>query len=303
MAFFSLPLMIPHLIRTVFTLLSLLPRATIIRTKWLSPVIQHKPSEKTVWKAVICSVVSLTTVLALVHVNTVIHPFTLADNRHYVFYVFRYTILRHWASKYLLTPVYLTCAWFCYVALCRPPTTGIDASHRDETSKTRTREKDLDFSAKTTKGRALKHVARGTTLSWLFVYVLATSLSLVTAPLVEPRYFILPWIFWRLQLPSAPPRSDDQFIDHENTDSGKSATSSNSSVLETAATPAEHSRRWNLAQLSEMICTCLEGSKQHRYALAETAWFLLINYATGYIFLRWTFSWPQEEGKLQRFLW
>ena len=40
----------------------------------------------------------------------------------------------------------------------------------------------------------------------------------------------------------------------------------------------------------------------HRLWL-ETVWFLAINLATGYIFLYWGFEWPQEPGKVQRFMW
>lgn len=40
----------------------------------------------------------------------------------------------------------------------------------------------------------------------------------------------------------------------------------------------------------------------HRLWL-ETMWFLTINLATGYIFLYWGFEWPQEPGKVQRFMW
>ena len=42
--------------------------------------------------------------LVAVHFNTIVHPYTLADNRHYVFYVFK--ILRRYpALKYLAVPV------------------------------------------------------------------------------------------------------------------------------------------------------------------------------------------------------
>ena len=43
---------------------------------------------------------------AIVHFNTIIHPFTLADNRHYMFYVFRYTIRRPGLTRYLLVIAY-----------------------------------------------------------------------------------------------------------------------------------------------------------------------------------------------------
>jgi alpha-1,2-glucosyltransferase len=35
----------------------------------------------------------------------------------------------------------------------------------------------------------------------------------------------------------------------------------------------------------------------------ETFWFLLINTVTGYVFLYRGFEWPQEPGKVQRFMW
>jgi alpha-1,2-glucosyltransferase len=35
----------------------------------------------------------------------------------------------------------------------------------------------------------------------------------------------------------------------------------------------------------------------------ETIWFIVINVVTGYVFLYEGFEWPQEPGKLQRFMW
>lgn len=40
-----------------------------------------------------------------------------------------------------------------------------------------------------------------TKTSFALIWLLATALSLITAPLVEPRYFILPWVLWRLHVP------------------------------------------------------------------------------------------------------
>ncbi|OAA66545.1 glucosyltransferase [Niveomyces insectorum RCEF 264] len=57
------------------------------------------------------------TMLAVVHYNTIVHPFTLADNRHYMFYVFRYTIRRSQLLRYGLVPVYTACSWACWRVL------------------------------------------------------------------------------------------------------------------------------------------------------------------------------------------
>lgn len=46
-------------------------------------------------------------ILAVVHFNTVAHPYLLADNRHYTFYIWRRIIDRSWWSRYLVTPFYM----------------------------------------------------------------------------------------------------------------------------------------------------------------------------------------------------
>ena len=96
--------------------------------------------------------------------------------------------------------------------------------------------------------------------SFVLIWLATTSLNLITAPLVEPRYFILPWIFWRLHVPL------QQYTP--------------------APSPAAKAK----------------PVRDHRLWL-ETAWYLSINAATCYIFLAWEFSWPQEAGKVQRFMW
>lgn len=103
------------------------------------------------------------------------------------------------------------------------------------------------------------------TTSFVLVWVVTSALQLITAPLVEPRYFILPWIFWRLHLPVQTSQDEDSQI-----------------------------RDRRLASLWERV--------DPKLAL-ETAWLLAINAATGYIFLEWGFAWPQEPGKVQRFMW
>ena len=52
----------------------------------------------------------------------------------------------------------------------------------------------------------------------------------------------------------------------------------------------------------EALIAVLYKRHDHRLWL-ETIWFLAVNLATGYIFLYWGFAWPQEPGKVQRFMW
>jgi alpha-1,2-glucosyltransferase len=162
-AFFSFPLFLP----TVVSALSpTLPRPSTLA-----------------W-----SLFAVSLSLGVVHFNTLIHPFTLADNRHYMFYVFRYTILRHPLIKYALAPIYVFCGWLALRALCNQ---GVDSS-----SVTARRGKS---SRPTVPGSERKPVGE-TRTSFVLIWLITTALSLITAPLVEPRYFILPWVLWRLHV-------------------------------------------------------------------------------------------------------
>ena len=126
--------------------------------------------------------------LLAVHFNTIIHPYTLADNRHYVFYVFR-LLLRHPALKYLAVPVYYVCFWLSIQSLAHPTA-------------------DPEVPKHTVQARPWREARRNTRspmqISFVVVWLITTALSVITAPLVEPRYFIIPWIIWRLHVPHAP---------------------------------------------------------------------------------------------------
>jgi alpha-1,2-glucosyltransferase len=112
-AFFSAPLLLRPLLGIVHLLLP-----SRFRTMVEKRVFVHKtfklPSIQT-------GCIFFIIAFLAVHFNTIIHPYTLADNRHYVFYVFR--ILRLYSVlRYLLVPVYYVCAWLSIKALTAPPT-------------------------------------------------------------------------------------------------------------------------------------------------------------------------------------
>lgn len=186
--------------------------------------------------------------ILIVHYNTIVHPFTLADNRHYVFYVFR-ILMKGKETRYLATPVYVTAGYLVIQALGARPTTRFVMGKKGKS--------------------AIQPLARGCSSSFALVWLATMALSLVTAPLVEPRYCILPWIMWRLHVPSAAPED---------------ITQNNGSV--------------NGARGSESA-----GNSSILALLAEMLWFLAIAVGTGYMFLYRGFSWPQEPGKMQRFMW
>lgn len=100
-------------------------------------------------------------ILVTIKKNTYLHPYLLADNRHFVFYIFRRTILAHPAIRYLFAPVYLASVWAVYDALSRSGVVSV---------------------------------------VWVWVWSIAVLGTLVTAGLVEGRYFIVGWVLWRLHI-------------------------------------------------------------------------------------------------------
>ncbi|KAJ6012033.1 hypothetical protein N7522_002388 [Penicillium canescens] len=317
-AFFSWPLFVIPLINI------LTPKKSIPESLDLGwPAKQRKlPSLKSV-----LAVVPL--MLAVVHFNTIVHPFTLADNRHYVFYVFRLLLGIHPAVKYAAVLVYFLSGWAVISAFgfstllvapklmripekpaptapappapvpapapaptpapaakptqpSQPPkgTKRITRPNRKNTPKPKQPEeqpktKTIDPNDPAVIAKVQQSIlARQKTqleaprVSFVLIWLAATTLSLVTAPLVEPRYFIIPWVMWRLHLPPSP-----GLLKYRVTRPRKE----------------EDKRRADFVVNSPKFL--------------ETVWFLLINLVTGYVFLYKGFEWPQEPGKIQRFMW
>ena len=276
-AFFSFPLLLPYILNAVLPQ-NAIPSPFRIGSTWhLIPRLGINLS-------------FLVVMLVIVHYNTIIHPFTVADNRHYPFYVFR-LLLRHPAIKYMVTPIYYICAWAAIVAM-----SGFPNDKAEKTTKLEGLDRDAAFS---TPLSSIASLEPGTRASFVLIWLLATSLSLVTAPLVEPRYFILPWLMWRLHVPYRNPR-------------GSVLSTSSSSVSSTSrdehrrvgggpeekkALEEQKSPDW-LGTVKEM-----DLAKYDYRLVLETLWFLGVNWGIGYVFLHWGFEWVQEKGSVQRFMW
>ncbi|GJN94016.1 hypothetical protein Rhopal_007079-T1 [Rhodotorula paludigena] len=99
---------------------------------------------------------------------SIAHPFLLADNRHFAFYLWRRVINVHAFARYALAPGYLLAATLIWHALAEAGTMS---------------------------------------LSTFILFVGATVAVLVPTPLLEPRYFLLPLIILRLYLASPVPSS------------------------------------------------------------------------------------------------
>jgi alpha-1,2-glucosyltransferase len=175
-AFFSIPVIFPPLLVPVFGYLPESRLKSFCKDNLLGPSNAAPPR-------ILSTVLFLALGLASVHYNTIVHPFTLADNRHYVFYVFR-ILNRHPVIKYAAVPVYLFCAWLVIQSLGRTPLNKANGTHHKNSHPTITEEDKQPCQA-----------------SFILVWIATTTLSLVSAPLVEPRYFIIPWMIWRVQVP------------------------------------------------------------------------------------------------------
>ncbi|KAF2690863.1 glycosyltransferase family 59 protein [Lentithecium fluviatile CBS 122367] len=171
--FFSVPLTLSSVLSPIVQQLSNGPRA------FCSDHLTGEPD--TGLPSILSTTLFLLCGLAAVHFNTIVHPYTLADNRHYVFYAFR-ILRRHPTIKYLAVPFYFICAWLAIRTLRSPSGNGAQAQGA-------------------TKSKPTTKKSQPCNLSFIIVWVATTTLSVATAPLVEPRYFIVPWIMWRLHVP------------------------------------------------------------------------------------------------------
>ncbi len=117
-AFFSAPLFLPAAVNAAACVYKLLTSGrttaagTTAKSSATEPICaQPWAMQFIIKKLYLLPYYAATAVLSLlvVRFNTIIHPFTLADNRHYMFYIFRYTILRTSVPRWLLVVAYSLC--------------------------------------------------------------------------------------------------------------------------------------------------------------------------------------------------
>ncbi|OKO96420.1 Dol-P-Glc:Glc(2)Man(9)GlcNAc(2)-PP-Dol alpha-1,2-glucosyltransferase [Penicillium subrubescens] len=264
------------------------------------------PEKQRRMPSILAALIVVPLMLAIVHFNTIVHPFSLADNRHYVFYVFRLLLGIHPAIKYAAVTAYFLCGWaaisaFGFSVIPAPPCLlQISPTAKQATpapkAPAKEQPKDAKKSARARKTPAKKEIKQQNQpdpitpevllriqqsliqrrkeqpevprVSFVLVWLAATTLSLVTAPLVEPRYFIIPWVMWRLHLP---PSSTLAAFRQRKPQSEE-----------------ERARADFITNFPKFL---------------ETIWFVIVNAVTGYVFLYKGFEWPQEPGKVQRFMW
>ncbi|KAI4178339.1 MAG: hypothetical protein LQ346_007482 [Caloplaca aetnensis] len=266
--FFSFPLLYPYILQA------------FVPQKYIPPPLRSGSTRHQLPRPIVAIPV-MAVMLLIVHFNTIVHPFTLADNRHYTFYVFR-LLFRHPSIKYLAVPIYFLCAWAAVTGLgglpnVQPPTdpqanVPQSGAHRGNPRQSEVRRGDRVRLPPASYSHP--HMQPGHRVSTAVIWLIATALSVVTAPLVEPRYFIIPWLVWRLHMPSPWPTGEEAAL----------------------------KRKKRAGTLGARMKAVFYGKHDHRLWL-ETAWFLFVNWAVGYVFLHRGFEWPQEKGKVQRFMW
>ena len=194
--FFSLPLLYPYFLNL------LIPHVLLPLPLQLKPMKQHFPR-------MVITFSLLAIMFAIIHYNTLVHPFTLADNRHYTFYVFR-ILFRHFSIRYLACPIYFLCAWAVLIALGGDP----NSISKHKVLSARKRMKQPEYRSPDAKRSSPSSSSNdnpaqtGPRTSFLLLWLLATAASVITAPLVEPRYFIVPWLIWRIHVAAASTSSD-----------------------------------------------------------------------------------------------
>lgn len=290
-AFFSLPLLLPPVIGAV------LPKRSLSSS--LKPFANSAfPKSAPQWAA---GAGILAIMLASIDRNTIIHPFTLADNRHYIFYVFR-ILLKHPALKYLAAPVYFACMWAVLQSL------GVPSAKTKEVAKTGTRANSAQYNVeKMDPSNAQQRVSTAA------VWLVTSTLCLVTTPLVEPRYFILPWIIWRLMVPGhqevdlstvSDSTGNSQKLQAPSASDRSPETSLEKSLGKSDSNPQRTVRQAQPVgrRPGGMLDDVFPRHGDYRLRF-ETLWFIIINAVTGYVFLYKGFEWPQEPGNVQRFMW
>lgn len=182
--------------------------------------------------------------LLAVHFGTVTHGFMLADNRHYTFYLWRRVLNRTSWMRYALAPLYAIMMRIWWIALgecfrhlrsllADPDQVGPIAQHND--------------------------------LFWLLGLALCTCAAIIPSPLIEPRYYLIPYLIARLHLF---PRKERQ-------------------------NPLSNGARQPIKPHQPASLTLLT---------VECLWSLVINAIAMYLFLYKPFHWS-DSSDWQRFMW
>jgi len=117
-----------------------------------------KPFINFAWRNKIFILLSGIVLMCIIEYNTLAHPYLLADNRHFTFYIWRRFFMRHWSLKFTLIPAYIFGGYCVSNLICKSE------------------------------------------LMFRILFPFCVVLSLAPQALLEFRYYIIPFIFVRLQV-------------------------------------------------------------------------------------------------------
>lgn len=147
---------------------------------------------------------SLAAIIKIIENFTVVHPFLLADNRHYTFYLWR-RVLLHNNSRYLMAPIYHFCSW--NVAL------------------------------------ALRSSKNKPAMGWMAVtaYFVSICATVIPSPLFEPRYYIVPLVLFKMY--SHPDCDGDGEHEHLSPEKRDTLDKTSPEEVENSTEATEYQRR------------------------------------------------------------
>jgi alpha-1,2-glucosyltransferase len=130
------------------------------------------------------SVIIMAWLAYAVNQHTMAHPYLLADNRHYTFYVWQRTYQRYEWFKYAMLPVYYVCGWLITSQLM---------SLASKVLRLPTPENNHPNGTVTLRSQSFM-------ATWIIAFLVFTATTLIPSPLLEFRYFIVPFTLLLLQL-------------------------------------------------------------------------------------------------------
>ncbi|KZV56334.1 Dol-P-Glc:Glc(2)Man(9)GlcNAc(2)-PP-Dol alpha-1,2-glucosyltransferase-like [Dorcoceras hygrometricum] len=114
---------------------------------------------------------------------SIAHPYLLADNRHYPFYIWRKVINYHWSTKYLMVPLYVYSMFSIVANLGVYEIPSAILLYRYEQCNLV-----INFLVRLLPAKSQKKI-------WVLVYILACAGTLIPTPLIEFRYYTVPFYF------------------------------------------------------------------------------------------------------------
>ncbi|GME88419.1 transferase activity protein [[Candida] boidinii] len=124
--------------------------------------------------------ISLSVIVVIIENFTIIHKFLLADNRHLTFYLFKSVIHRSEYSSFYMAPIYHFSSYTIWKML-----------------KKSSMNKNLNKTVNLKKSQDPRSITLGSPIISL-MFLICILVTLIPSPLFEPRYFILPLIFFRI---------------------------------------------------------------------------------------------------------